>query len=713
MGFYYPNRQGHYFANLKQLLDEVPVEQVIELTYYGGNLPKSLVKLSHLKRLTLYDVLEVPETLTKLPHLREIQLLSQSYANIGKLQSYTLNLPHLKKIIFDAEYFRKLNPVSFTQLSSLEILQVENDYLEEFPEYLLNLTALKKLCLNRCSMSNISARIQELAKLEELNLMGNYLKELPDSIGQLTELRVLILRNNRLRKLPESIQGLKKLQYLDCDHNSLKTLPHGVGGLKHLQELTLQSNKLQVLPDEIVQCKALHYLDLTSNQINCLPTEIGELTHLKKLNLPKNKLINLPESLGNFPNLQQLILNNNPLEWAKLPLQVPGFRALMLKYIYQIIQDTDSAELAGQLAHFPPTLEQHPLQKDAVIAKIGKTGIKVNSLKPELGTLGIKYQAKFDAKVTHLVMGRLPKLPIEELLNHSFTFISEAQLNTFIESQQAPDPSKYLLQPDNALAAENIENLKNLLLSEDDQNIAIAIELIKGGGFPKELHTELFMAYKMVSEPKVRKGIKPLLEKYSSEKAKEAMRLRHALFTESMDEMKLRRNINKYTKDNEFDGPKIARYFWDRYKKGILYLFSYGSGEQILNVLPKGDVLNLNEYTINALPGELAQLTTLKKVYLNGCSFMVFPKVLLQMPQIEVLHMERNYLEKLPQEITKMKGLKELSMSFNLIKTLPEVLLEMPHLEKIMIKSWYEPRIDTAMLEKVKEKLPNCELIYL
>ncbi|OJJ19472.1 hypothetical protein BKI52_21940 [marine bacterium AO1-C] len=712
MKFYYPDKQGHYFASVKQLLADVPTEQVTAIEYYGIEFPANLLQLTHLEELRLHGVREIPDTLSKLPKLKILSLSGYGYANTGKVFPFMLNTPNLKEITLTREYFLTLSPGSYARLSSLEVFQIEPDFLDGFPEKLLRLTTLRKIHLNGCGLSNIPERIQELVNLEELSLVGNYIKKLPEGLDKLTQLKVLNLRRNKLKSLPESITKLKRLQDLDCSSNNLKELPDKIGELRSLQSLNLSKNKLESLPDSITDCISLEHFDLVANKINRLPSKMGNLTNLRELYLSKNKLVNLPESLGGGQQLTHLELNDNPLDWLQLPLQFPAFRTLMLKYIYQIIQKTAIAELSDLLAHFPPTLESNPLRDGAVIAKTGRTGIKITGLKKELEPLGIKYQAKFDTQVTHLVVGRLPKLPLEDLISHSVTYISEAQLNTFIESKQAPDPSKYLLQSDNTLANENIENLKNLLLSEDDQNIAIAIELIKGGGFPKELHTELFMAYKMVNIPKVRREIKPLLEKYSSEKAKEAMRQRHALFTETMDEMKLRRNINKYTKDNEFDGAKIARYFWDRYKKGILYLFSYGTSEQVLEVLPKGEMLILNGYKINALPAELTQLRQLKKVYLKECSFIVFPKVLLQMPQVEVLHLDQNYLEKLPKEIKAMTGLRELSISFNLIRTLPEVLLEMPQLEKIIFKSWYNAHVETETIEKVKKKLPNCELIY-
>lgn len=713
MGFYYPNRQGRYFSSIEKLAGHVTIEEIKEIAYHGSQFPESLIQFKYLEKLELYAVTKVEDTLQALPHLRELRLLSSGYMGVDKLPQYDLALPALEKLVLAREYFLKLNPESFAWLSSLKYLRLERNFLGTFPEKVLQLKSLKSLHINLCDLPAIPAGIQSLSHLEELSLIGNGLKMLPKEVGKLEHLKVLNISSNKLKVMPASIGNLKSLHYLNCDHNNFKLLPSEIGDLKSLEHFSMKANKLEALPDEIVGCTSLQFLDVSYNKINTLPNELGDLSNLKEFHCLRNKLVSLPVSLGKLANLEKLILSENPLNWSTFSLQDVAFKRLMFKYLYAMIQGTPNAHLSDQLGFVPPTLADNPLKEGAVVAKTGRTSLKVKEFKPQLEALGITYQAKFDKKVTHLIVARLPKIPLNDLLDSDVTFISEAQLNEFMASKQAPDPTKYLLQQDDERTTESIHKLKGLLLSEDDQNVAIAVELIKAGGFPKELHTELFMAYKLVDDSKVRKEIKPLLEQYSSEKAKEAMRQRWALFTEAMDEKKLRRNINKYTQNNEFDGPKIARYFWDRYQKGILYLFSYGSNEQIVDALPKGDTLDFTGLNINVLPEVFEELKHVKKIFLKECDFVRFPKVLFKMPWLEVLSLEHNYFEQLPKEMKKLTSLKTLNLNYNMLREFPEVLYEMPHLKKIMFKSWYDEHVDAATIEKVREKLPNCELIYL
>ena len=218
------------------------------------------------------------------------------------------------------------------------------------------------------------------------------------------------------------------------------------------------------------------------------------------------------------------------------------------------------------------------------------------------------------------------------------------------------------------------------------------------------------MAYKMVDDLAVRKQIKPLLEKHSSEKAKEAIRQRMSLFSEHIGEMRLRRNINKYTKDNELDGVKIAHYFWQRYRKGILYIFSYGNSEQIKEVLPEGDTLDLSGLKINALPDELAQCGQLKHVLLKDCQFRVFPEVLLRLPQLETLNLALSQIGRLPDELPQLTKLKKLDLSYNFFQSFPELLYQLPQLEHLSLKTWHIPVVTPEVLKKVVSKLPNCEV---
>ncbi|WP_299462484.1 hypothetical protein [uncultured Microscilla sp.] len=706
MGIYYPNRKGTYYKEVKNLLDEVKATEVEELEVNNSHFPQELLQFTQLRRLRLLNLHKFPSEITAFEHLEELHILGGYYFK-SVTPPFSIELPQLKHLCLSSEYYQSLKSDGFAGLPNLEYLCMNELYLGFFPEKVLLLKQLKHLHLNACSFDKLPDDIDRLSQLVTLSLEHNGLKKMPETLGNLTHLKTLLVNDNKLKELPASITQLLQLTHIEAERNRLSKLPSEIGELQKLETLALPKNKLTTLPSSLSNCKKLTLLNLENNQLTALPNEIGNLTQLQNLQLSNNQLQTLPQSLGKLCLLPTFDISDNPLLWQEFPYEAKGFRELMLRFVYERISLKATAALSDQLQYFAPDLTSHPLQPGAVLSITGRNSLKIKILKPALEKQGIRYQKKIDQHVTHLVVGRLPKLKLDELLKHQVTFLSEAQLNQFLQEQTPPDPSKYLLTQ-NEHTPEVVKNLKGLLLSEDSSNVALALELINSGGFPMALHTELFMAYKMVSDTKVRKQIKPVLEKYSSEKAKEAIRQRMSLYSEHIGEMRLRRNINKYTKDNEFDGAKIARYFWERYRKGILYLFSYGSSEQIQEALPKGDTLDLSELKINALPQELAKCTQLKHVMLNDCEFANFPKVLVQLSGLETLALQKNYLWKLPNELGQLTQLKKLDLNYNFFDKFPEVILQLPALKSLSLKTWHTPVITAEARQMIKEKLPNC-----
>ena len=74
--------------------------------------------------------------------------------------------------------------------------------------------------------------------------------------------------------------------------------------------------------------------------------------------------------------------------------------------------------------------------------------------------------------------------------------MNDVQLQEALDELEQP----YLLEKDSESGA-NIQNLADLLMSAQDENVSLAIELIMGGGFPKELIPHAFLATKFISAP--------------------------------------------------------------------------------------------------------------------------------------------------------------------------------------------------------------------
>ncbi|MFX1311762.1 MAG: leucine-rich repeat domain-containing protein [Promethearchaeota archaeon] len=232
----------------------------------------------------------------------------------------------------DAAVLKELEQCTMKELKPISIIDIEHS-LTGFSTVNGRVTGLG---LFACFMSSLPERIGQLSSLEILNLQNTSISSIPESIGQLSMLRELDLSDNNLTSLPETIGKLLLLQRLDLGNNDLTSLPETLGSLSSLQELLIGSNPLKSLPDTISnlsmlnflsindvplislpdslgQLSNLEFLDLTANQLSSLPETMGSLSSLKELHLENNQLSSLPETMGSLSSLKELFLQQNPL----------------------------------------------------------------------------------------------------------------------------------------------------------------------------------------------------------------------------------------------------------------------------------------------------------------------------------------------------------------------------------------------------------------
>ncbi|XP_036423649.1 leucine-rich repeat and transmembrane domain-containing protein 2 [Colossoma macropomum] len=152
--------------------------------------------------------------------------------------------------------------------SSLDDLISIDSILNQLPSNLTSLT----LSGNNITVMEPGS-FSNLSSLELLDLSSNFLVNLPaDLFSDLISLRELVLRDNRLKTLsPKQFQSLTELQHLDLSFNSLATLPPGLlDGPQALAWLSLAGNKLLTLQRSVVEpLTALQHLQLEGNHWNC------------------------------------------------------------------------------------------------------------------------------------------------------------------------------------------------------------------------------------------------------------------------------------------------------------------------------------------------------------------------------------------------------------------------------------------------------------
>ncbi|MBN1216189.1 MAG: GTP-binding protein [Candidatus Lokiarchaeota archaeon] len=212
-------------------------------------LPNSFKNFKFLKKLSLRCNLlsSLPREISYLETLEELDL---ALTGLMTLPDSISNLKSLKILHLENNILNTL-PEDFGDLKSLEILYLDNNPLKSLPNRFCLLINLKELYIEaphfffRASLSELPKYFSNLKSLEILNLNSHDLKSLPNSFGKLPSLRVLILNDNKLKELPDSFGDLKSLQILNIENNLLKTLPDSIGDLYQLIILKLTNNFLQ------------------------------------------------------------------------------------------------------------------------------------------------------------------------------------------------------------------------------------------------------------------------------------------------------------------------------------------------------------------------------------------------------------------------------------------------------------------------------------
>lgn len=294
------------------------------LRYVPRNLPSALHRL-HLKNNKLEKI--PTGAFNNLSNLRELYLQSNLLTNHG------------------------MDNESFSQLSSLECLDLSNNNLSVVPKGLPR--SLVLLHLEKNSISSIPV----------------------DALTHVRNLEYLLLHNNQLRSRSihhAAFQGLKKLHTLHMYNNLLERVPRGLPRraktlmllhnaiseigrndlvlLYTLTELNLSYNRLtspKVHREAFRKLRLLETLDLSGNRLHALP--MGLPRSLQVLRVKDNQLSSIPEgALVGMLKLKDINLSNNQLK---------------LNSIYQgawlELNSLKTLDLSGnQLSHIPSDLPE-------------------------------------------------------------------------------------------------------------------------------------------------------------------------------------------------------------------------------------------------------------------------------------------------------------------------------------------------------------------
>jgi len=510
------------------------------------NLPPNLTKLD----LTNNEIQKITEDITGLKHLEELHLnacsLTRIPAGIKKLQKLRVLNVYNNRI--------KTIPLAVGKLESLRELIIGQNRLKEIPDVIGQCSRLSKLSANENNVSKITTAIGYCTELNLLELSNNKLKTLPDSLQNCLTLQNINLSWNKLEKLPEVVLKLKwlsklflkknaliaidfkgradRISFLDLSDNKIDAISNLPSGLEVLH---LINNKLTQFPEALLGCANLRHLYLDQNKIVNLPKDYGTLSStLEMFGMLRNPAKTTPEHLLAFTNLKGF---SGLVEQKKRFVVLAILHAVRQKLIreqekFVLLRLLLNKAEAGDQLPLPrlisflnvdfPTVTQKirkyiytrvgiPLSRKRLktghrLAIIGNTSYDHHAIRDRLHRHGITLAITPDAEVTHLLLG-WGKMEWSGDAGKRYVLLSEKQLGQELWRLEA---AHLLKQPDE----EVFRSVEDLMLSQDNVNVRLGLELLKTGGI-----NNYFMNYLIIN------WIRPLKDPTLSEEFLKQIRL--------------------------------------------------------------------------------------------------------------------------------------------------------------------------------------------
>jgi small GTP-binding protein len=97
--------------------------------------------------------------------------------------------------------------------------------------------------------------------------------------------------------------------------------------------------------------------------------------------------------------------------------------------------------------------------------------------------------------------------------------------------------------------------------------------------------------------------------------------------------------------------------------------------------------LDLSRLGLTGIPGEVFELTGLKRLYLKGNQLTELPREIAELNYLDYLGLSYNQLTKLPKEIVELKDLRILTLSYNQFTQLPKEITESKNLRYLYLSN--------------------------
>ncbi len=436
-----------------------------------------------LQKLTL-SMIPIKEVLNKLPNstnLKEIELYDLALNQHNDITQ----IPSKKVTSFlgPLVYNHAQGQMNFTHWPLLEQLELQGS------------EALHQLEFKVDFSQNAQLRKLTFTKIESLSVLSG----LPENIEDLTiqncvNLEVIDLKGtSRIKFLRiNNLPALKEIRFENASLTSLYYVSiEKCSNLKRLNLEILTAPKLD----------SLNIGDCGEGLVNPLVDDISKL-----LKFMDSKSFSKPEKL----TLGYWLFNES--RFTPVTQEIKEDTLSLLQYSNDILFSLISSSF-DQFSNEGKGMEHFDKSeiKDKSIAIVGNTFDTKTSIKNSLKNLQMKVTTKV-SEADFVIVGKKSKLDFSEL-KKEVILVTEASINAFLEQYQP----KFLQQE--STTDQHVQNLRQILWSNNPETELMALEMLKNGGLRSELIGECIVIAKTSNDKSVKTKYKSFLKGKISEEA--------------------------------------------------------------------------------------------------------------------------------------------------------------------------------------------------
>lgn len=597
---------------------------------------------------------DLDKTLKDNPDAEEIMI------NLDKIPNSIAQFKKLRKVSFSR--YPTVFPEGLKNHPTLEEIDIQNcSRIKAFPQDLREVSNLKVLriyFMPNWTKADQWHGLDQLSKLERLQLTRGKLKDIPAEVYRLPNLKHLSLEQYSYHspKISEAAKNWTRLESIDI--SGMKDLPEGLRYIPNLKHLIVSAIMIKDNPTKVFDFPGLEHLGIKGRREPIL-SDIAKFIKWAGKHKPEIAYRSLIREL--FAQKQQIAdLNDQQL--------LSIFNAGVPSLIKEANEEIEKRIKIGKIG------AEKPLKKGSKLLIIGKLNSKKTLLKNRLKEQGIEVHKKADKTTTHLVLGKNIGNNLKALAdNKTQAILTEGLLLNGLDELEKP----YLLEKTEENEV-NIEHIKTLLLSNNEENVLVAFQLLEGGGQPEGLLTEVFMAMKTPFEHSktIKKQAGQYIERYGSPELIKCYKKRSALCDKYMRREAMWKNLKTYTAKTELNLYTIIKYMWKHYEQGLPYAFSKlpeDEKTEFIGSLIKDGKLDLaNKQT--SVPKEILNHgDKITELDLSGGWHLSIPKAVFKLPKLKKLRIVTySDLELTDKVLEKFVVLEELYISDRNKNTLTE-----------------------------------------